>query len=192
MKQFYIIRHTTPKIDQGICYGISDLDVNKDFEKEASDIKIAINNIKADFVISSPLQRCDKLAQFLFSDKDIKYNDNLKELDFGNWEMKKWADIDPNEMHIWSEDILNQSPHKGESFGQFYNRTIEYFKEVENNTPDNTTTAIVSHSGVIRCLLMKFLEIPYHKIFSWQLDYGAVVKISIYNKDYSQVKILKG
>jgi len=192
MKQFYIIRHTTPDIDQGICYGISDLDINKDFEQEATSIKLILNNTKSDFVYSSPLQRCDKLAQYLFPETNIKYNDNLKELDFGNWEMKKWSEIDPHEMNIWSEDILNQSPHKGESFGQFYDRAVKYFNQLENNTRDNTTTTIVTHSGIIRCLLMKFLEIPYHKIFSWQLDYGAVIKLSIFNNDYTQVKILKG
>ncbi len=192
MKQFYIIRHTTPDIDQGICYGISNLDVNKDFEIEASVICETLLNIKTDFVFSSPLQRCNKLAHFLFPEMNIKYSNQLKELDFGNWEMTKWADIDPQEMHVWSEDILNQAPHQGESFGQFYNRIIEYFTQLENNTPDETVTAIVSHSGVIRCLLMKFLEIPYHKIFSWQLDYGAVIKITVYNSDYAQVKILKG
>ncbi len=192
MKQFYIIRHTTPDITPGICYGISDLDVNGNFSDESSKIKHILKDVNPDLIYSSPLQRCSKLAQVLFAHLSVKYDKNLMEMNFGEWEMKKWSSINKTDLDNWSSDFMNISPPKGESFSQLYNRTLISFENIQTLAKDNSNTVLVTHSGVIRCLLMKYLEIPHNKLFSLQLNYGAVIQITYFSTDYHQVKILKG
>ena len=63
--EIYLIRHTTPSIKKGICYGQTDVDLNFDtFEFELCEIKKKLpSNI--DIFYCSPLTRCLKLAQRL-------------------------------------------------------------------------------------------------------------------------------
>jgi alpha-ribazole phosphatase len=67
--EIYLIRHTTPQVESGTCYGQADLDVTETFELEASIIQ---QHLPAHItqVHSSPLQRCRKLADYLFPEYD--------------------------------------------------------------------------------------------------------------------------
>ena len=59
--EIYLIRHTTPAVGKGICYGQTDLDITDSFKEEvAAIIPHLPDNIQT--VFSSPLQRCKKLA----------------------------------------------------------------------------------------------------------------------------------
>ena len=74
----YLIRHTAPLVDKGICYGQTDLDVTDSFEAELEQIRPHIpGDIKK--VYSSPLQRCLKLATALFPNQPISTHNDLME-----------------------------------------------------------------------------------------------------------------
>jgi len=191
MMEILLIRHTTPNVEPGTCYGQSDLDVNGTFEKEASEIKKIIADFQPDSIFSSPLIRCSKLAQKLFPDLSFQRDDRLMEMSFGQWEKQLWQDLPKDKLDIWAKDFMHLSPPGGESFKDFIKRINEFETEVINKT-NSTKTAIVTHSGVIRSFLMKYLNIPSDKIFNLHLNYGAVIKIDIHSAEYSQVKILKG
>ena len=90
--EIYLVRHTTPAVEKGICYGQTDLDVTESFITEANIIKEVLPlNIK--HVYSSPLQRCSKLAAHLFPDTIIQLRNDLMEINCGLWEMQRWDDI---------------------------------------------------------------------------------------------------
>ena len=61
--EIYIIRHTTPDIEKGICYGQSDLNLVDNYAEEFEAIKSKIPTTKTFKIISSPLKRCALLAQ---------------------------------------------------------------------------------------------------------------------------------
>ena len=64
--KIYLIRHTQPAIAKGICYGSTDLDVASTFLEEAAAVKAVLPAITTQTkILSSPLQRCHKLAQFI-------------------------------------------------------------------------------------------------------------------------------
>ena len=87
-----LIRHTRVAVETGICYGWSDVGVAPSFETEASRVKENISNEQFDIVYSSPLSRCRKLAAFCGFHEPI-LDDRLKELNFGEWEMKSWNEL---------------------------------------------------------------------------------------------------
>jgi alpha-ribazole phosphatase len=70
MDMIYLIRHTTPAVARGICYGQTDLEVTGSFHEEAEVIR---QHLPADIgpVYSSPLNRCTLLAKELFPDRPI-------------------------------------------------------------------------------------------------------------------------
>jgi len=188
--ELWLIRHTTPKVNKGTCYGQLDLDVNSSFEKETRLIQDLLGKIEPDRVISSPLIRCNKLAIKLFPNHKIENDKRLMELHFGDWEGKPWANIPLEEIDSWANNFINNCPPNGETFQALINRLNDF--EESLNTKNEEKIAIVTHSGVIRAFLMKYLNIPSDKIFSLQLNYGAIIKITINTEAFQQVEFLKG
>jgi len=131
--EIYLIRHTTPKIDKGICYGQSDIDVQDSFEEEVVDIKKNIpTNIKNVTVYSSPLIRCKKLAQ-CFS-KEITFDKRLMEVNFGDWELQSWDAIDKEDLDTWMSDFVTIAPPNGESYAQLSERVNTAFNTIVNGS----------------------------------------------------------
>lgn len=174
--EVYLIRHTTPKIEKGICYGQSDIPLAPSFELEAQKI-IQENLLDSDFVVySSLLQRCRLLAQKLFPTAKILYDNRLKELDFGVWELQAWNEINPSELQIWMDDFVNIRCPEGESYTDLNLRVIDFKQSLKINTP--TKIAIISHAGVIRAFLAQHNNIALKDSFQYKVGYGVVTVIS--------------
>jgi alpha-ribazole phosphatase len=189
MKTIFLIRHTTPMVPDGVCYGLTDLPVAETFSREVNIIRDKLNAFLPEAVFSSPLQRCSLLADALFPGRSIKYNDQLVELNFGHWEMSKWNDIDQSLLKDWGNRFWDFSPPAGESFAQLHQRVISVWNQgiIANGCRN---IAIVSHSGVMRAILMHLLHIPHSKIFNLNLSYGAVIKVSYTDETIHQVQFL--
>ncbi|WP_430815036.1 alpha-ribazole phosphatase [Carboxylicivirga sp. RSCT41] len=185
----WLIRHTTPDIDKGICYGQLDLNIIDSFKKEADAIKTHLAAIDFKQVFASPLVRCKKLAEELFPEHEITYSNLLKEIDFGDWEGKPWEAIPRNEMNQWSDDYINNQVPNGESFRQLLERTNAFIDGL--NTDSDDTIALVTHSGIIRAFLIRYLQIPETKVFSLDLSFGCIVKATIHSEKYQKVKFIK-
>lgn len=173
--EIYLIRHTTPSVEAGICYGQSDLDITESFENEAEAIASALPaTIK--HVISSPLQRCRKLATVLFAGYTIELNENLKEIHCGDWELKKWNDISAEILDPWMKDFVRTPFPNGESYELFYQRVIDQFEEIIHNY--SGPVAIVCHGGVIRSILSHISHTPLRNSFErFKIPFGTVVPV---------------
>ncbi|MBS2097318.1 alpha-ribazole phosphatase [Carboxylicivirga linearis] len=189
-KEILLIRHTTPEVEKGICYGQLDLDVTANFEQEASEIAQSINGFNPDVIFSSPLQRCRKLANHLFPNHSIDIDERIIEMNFGQWEGQKWEGIERFTIEQWSNNFLNQSPPNGEKFSELLARTNNFFEFLENS--NKKYLAVVTHSGVIRSALHKYLAIPPNNIFNLDLHYGCIIKITFKGNNYYQVEFIKG
>ena len=185
-----LIRHTTPKISKATCYGQLNLDVDSSFVQEAALIQKTLGSFQVDKILSSPLIRCKKLADTLFPEHDIIFDKRLMELNFGDWEGLPWTDIPFQDMNKWTDNFIRKGPPNGESFQTLINR-VDDFESVIHSGKDKSV-AIVTHSGVIRAFIMKYLNIPADKIFSLQLNYGAIVKITVHSEAFQQVEFIKG
>ena len=117
--EIFLIRHTTPLVAKGTCYGQTDLDVTESFSQEASAIleHIPTNIIK---VYSSPLQRCAKLANTLFPSHSIEWHNDLMELNCGEWEMLEWDNIPKAEIKPWMDNFVHVQVPGGESYAQLH------------------------------------------------------------------------
>lgn len=175
MHDIYLIRHTTPAVQKGVCYGQSDLDVTDSFYDEATIIKTHLpESIKQ--VYSSPLTRCRKLAAHLFPQNGIIFQRELMELHCGQWEMRPWAEIPREETEPWMNDFVNVCVPGGESYVDLYERVVACFGRIAST---GIPTAIVTHGGVIRSILAYITQTPLRNSFDkFSLHYGCVIRIS--------------
>ena len=186
--EIYLVRHTTPDIEKGICYGQADIGVGEGFEKEKATIleKLPFKTMNTTTKIySSPLQRCKLLATSF--GQPVLYDERLKELDFGNWELQPWNAIAKVDIDPWMEDFVNVRVTNGESYIDLEKRVLAFFEEVVTQKQDKLI--IVTHAGVIRALLANITNTALKDSFSISLSYGHVVKIE---KTDQSFKIVEG
>jgi alpha-ribazole phosphatase len=178
----YLIRHTTPDIEKGICYGQSDLDITDSFAEEVERIKL---HVPTDFpvVYSSPLQRCRKLAEALFPEQPLSLHDDLMELNCGSWELQRWNDIPKDEIQPWMDDFVHVPVPNGESYVQLHDRVIRRFEWISQQ---NNPAVIVAHGGILRSILAHITQTPIRESFDvFTCHYGCVVKISRQENGYA-------
>lgn len=185
--EIYLIRHTTPGIAKGVCYGQADLDVTESFLSEAAIIrKYLPPTVSA--VYSSPLQRCKRLAEHLFSGYDIQWQDELKEINCGKWELRSWDEIPKDEIDAWMSDLINVRIPGGESYTDVFERVAQCFNKIithhnhkanpANGEENLSSAVIVAHGGVIRSILSHITNTPLIESFQvFSLHYGCVIKI---------------
>ena len=147
----WLVRHAQPLIAPGVCYG--QLDLQADVEATLACAKALADLLPVGTaVIFSPLQRCEQLMAALIGlrpDLTSKTDSRLKEMNFGRWEGRLWADIEKTELNAWTEDFANyRAGYCGESVAQFMARVGQAFDELG----PATDTLWITHAGVIRAI----------------------------------------
>ncbi len=177
MQTLYLIRHTTPRIETGICYGQLDVDVADSFEKEAQDVLHWLPPVE--LILTSPLLRAQRLAERLAREQhcELRTDSRLMEKDFGTWEGKPWDDIPRNEVDAWAADILGYVPAGGESAQQLTQRLQSFLHDVAQLPRQNV--AVVAHSGSIRAMLALISGVSLENTLEWKIEYGAVVGVRL-------------
>ena len=173
--EIYLVRHTTPNVAKGICYGQSDLELENTFEQELVIVKENLPNFTNTPVYSSPLKRCKLLAQAL-SD-GVVYDDRLKEINFGTWEMKAWNNIPAEELNPWMENYFIAAPPEGESMQELEARVLAFIDDLKQQ--QLTKAIVVTHGGVIKVLKGYYEKLPKDEWMMQPLEYGAVVRLNI-------------
>ena len=77
----------------------------------------------------SPLQRCEQLARYLIALRpDLASNPDprLREMDFGDWEGRPWADIARSEIDAWTQDFAHPPPGGGENLHSMLARVTQH------------------------------------------------------------------
>jgi len=169
-----LIRHTTPDIDQGICYGQSDLDLIDGYQIEFAEVHAKILT-SYDAVISSPLQRCYKLAQTLGT-KNLEQDPRIMEYNFGDWELTPWSEFKSQQAENWMNNFVDQPAPNGDSILTMQARVLDFWRDLSATQYEKV--AVVTHSGVQRLLHAHILKTPLTHIFRLELGYGAVIRLT--------------
>lgn len=174
--EIILVRHTTPDIEKGICYGQADIGVADSFLEEVRPIlqEVPVND-KDTVYYSSPLKRCALLAEKLAD--TIVYDPRLKELNFGDWELQNWDAIDRVPLDIWMNNFVEEPTKNGESYIDLHKRTTAFLEEIKKKNQQQVV--IVTHAGVIRSLYSYIHNTPLSKSFDLKVSYGAVLKLNL-------------
>ncbi len=184
--EIYLIRHTTPDIVKGTYYGQTDVQLPRSYEYDFDTLKKKIPR-KFDAVFTSPLSRCRNFARELESNI-FKSDDRLLEMNFGDWEMKLWNEIEKTSFEHWMNNFDTASAPNGESFQSLYDRVIDFYDNEVNSCGLRSSGNCYAWWSY-RSIINHILEIPLKNAFSYELDFGSVTLIDK-NDGWSKVKYL--
>lgn len=146
-----LVRHPQPLIEQGICYGSSDLPISAEQLAQTA-ATLAPMLPTAQILYTSPLQRCAQLAQELAKRLTLAQpisDARLAEIHFGLWELQRWDDISRAEIDAWAADLVHYQPGGGESVLHMAQRVHSFYHEWHAREQD---AIVICHAGTIRLL----------------------------------------
>ena len=148
----WLARHAQPLVAAGVCYGALDVAADAQATQVAAH-KLAAAVPHGICVTSSPLQRCEQLAQALYAlrpDLIPIFDPRLREMDFGHWEGQRWDAIGQPTLEAWTADFARHQPGGGESVHMFMQRVAAAWDALGAQP-----TLWITHAGVARaCSLL--------------------------------------
>ena len=147
--KLWLVRHARAVIDAGVCYGATDLPADAAGTDTAARALATVLPQHLP-VRCSPLRRCTALAdalQALRPDLVWQADARLAEMDFGCWEGRAWADIDPAEFDRWTADFSCYRCGGRESVREFMARVAAARADARCC---GQAMAWICHAGVIR------------------------------------------
>jgi len=144
--QVFLIRHPRPRIADGICYGRLDVAAE---EPEPIAAALRARLPAGMMVVSSPLARCRALAEALHPQP--RFEAALMEMDFGDWEGRRWDAIGRAALDAWAADLLHHAPPGGESAAMLQARVVACLDALADE--GIARCAIVTHAGVMRAAI---------------------------------------
>lgn len=171
----YLVRHTSVNVPFGYTYGYTDVELNDTFEEEAEQVKRNLSGLVFDNVWCSPLTRCVRLADYCGYPDAIR-DDRIKELNFGEWEMKSWHELsdDPRSKE-WFNNWTNTPTPGGESFNDQYKRVAAFLDEMKQSAYQRI--CVFAHGGVLTNARVYAGEYGPEKAFENIPAYGEIIKL---------------
>ena len=120
-----------------------------------------------DRIYVSPMLRCVQTAQILFPEQELTAIRELREMDFGIFENRCWADDlehDPRYLQ-WLDGRCEGQVPDGEGKAGFTRRCVEGFHKALA-LADGSPAALVVHGGTIMSILSEYAE-DGGEYYSW-------------------------
>ncbi|MBP8984673.1 MAG: histidine phosphatase family protein [Syntrophobacterales bacterium] len=133
--------------------------------------------------LCSPLRRCRETADVVsrVTGLDFAVDPDLREVDFGDWEGKTFAEISeslPAEVEMWSAFDGFAFPG-GESVAHFLSRVRRAAGRMAKARED--TVLACTHGGVIRSLICHFLGIPPRNHLLFVVEPASLTTVELYD-----------
>jgi len=171
----FLIRHPQPAIASSVCYGQTDINLSDDSLLNLGTLAQSLQKqLPNNFLLySSPLIRCRTFAEILQADP--VYDERLKEMHFGQWEMQPWSGIPRQQLDCWAADSLHYVIPGGESVTQMQKRVLDFINEKQKQHTENL--ALVTHAGVMKILFAQAKKLPMNNCMNLHFDYGSLHQI---------------
>lgn len=173
MVRICLLRHgeTAFNADGNRYCGRTDIALTKKGLEQAERMCALLKDFRFDKIYSSPLQRARTTAGIASgTPQDVRVDERLIEIDFGNWEGKHSEEFiaeDPEAWNNWMSDpVQYQAGRTGESGEAILQRLNSFYQELMDRY-DGQTILVVAHNGVNRLFMASQLGMPlknYRKI----------------------------
>ncbi|ARU46522.1 bifunctional RNase H/acid phosphatase [Corynebacterium silvaticum] len=147
-----------------------------------------------DVIVSSPLKRCQETATAAaraLGMNDIRTVDDLKEMDFGQWDGLTFSqahDSDPELHQQWLADP-KIAPPGGEALVQAHRRIKRVREELQREYGE-ATILVVSHVTPIKSILRQALEAPAGMFHRMHLDLASLSIAEFYSDGPTCVRLV--
>lgn len=164
-----LLRHGAPQ-QTGFCYGQSDPILEETPGQTAQRIRPILPPWRR--VFCSPSARCADLAAAITAETATV--PALMELNFGDWEGRRWDDIDRADLDDWAERPLDIVMPGGECGRDLYRRVAAWADTVQLGSDD----LIIAHAGSLRALAARLLQRPFDDCWTWPLAYATPMRLA--------------
>lgn len=171
MLELYLVRHTSVDAPSGTCYGQTDVPLAASFVHEAEEVRRALDGVRFDAVLSSPLSRCTRLADSC-GYTTYHTDPRLMEMDFGDWENRLWDDITDPHLQRWFDSWATERTTNGESFADVCHRASLV---VDSLSKMSGRVLLFTHAGFIRALWVTLNRCTPNEAFARSIRYGELV-----------------
>ena len=169
MARLILVRHAEPHEDaRGRCYGSLDVGLSRRGEEQAAGLRLS----GFEAVYTSPRLRAVATARAL--DPTPIVEDDLRELDFGDFEGRTYEEIERDEPELfrqWMEAPTTVRFPNGESYADLKARASRVLEEIRAR---HACAVVVTHGGVIRAGLAEWLSLPDDAIFRLDQSYCGI------------------
>lgn len=166
----YLIRHgKTPANEAHLYCGSTDLDLSEGGMAALRGIRY---DISADRYITSGMKRTEQTLALLFGPVPFTREPELREVDFGVFEMKSYQQLkdDPDYQRWLTGDNEKNTPPGGESGDDMTRRVLRAYARIAALPGD---TVIVTHGGVIAAILTALFPREGKSRYQWQPQPGG-------------------
>ncbi len=179
-KNIYLLRHGDTG-RQGRYIGSTDVPLSATGQQQVRDTARLLRQKKIDQVFCSPMLRCRQSCEQLDLPVPFQVHELLKEVDFGRWEEKNFAEIvadDAEAVAAWTNDPAHFCFPGGEALADFYKRVAVIMKMLFKQNSNHIL--LVTHGGIIRHLLCLCLGIPIDKYLVFDVQPGSYSSLLLY------------
>lgn len=182
-----LVRHgETEKSALGRCYGKLDIALSSIGQAQANLAARLIKPLQPSVVYTSPRVRATDTAAAVSRACQLNpvVEDNLAELDFGDFEGLRYEEAErayPDIYSQWMEEPTKVRFPNGESYEQMKTRVIRSISQLIA-IHRNQTMVVVAHGGVNRIVLASALTLESEQIFRLDQSYGAINCIDYYDE----------
>ncbi|MEA2114975.1 MAG: histidine phosphatase family protein [Thermodesulfobacteriota bacterium] len=182
--QLYLLRHGSTDVEPGTLVGSTDVGLNgkglarlAEFGRQLEDVEVWY---------CSPMlrtrQTLDELRRHISIRQEISYDDRLREIDFGRWEMLSFAGIsklDPDLIDSWTRHTDFVFPG-GEAVAGFCERVETMLQLFMAH--DAEKIAVITHGGVIRTLICLALGISVRNYLLFEVQPASLTVFELFDK----------
>ena len=190
--RIYLVRHGETELNQKKCYyGHMDVGLSEKWVKQAKAIGAFFQNRSFDVVVSSPLIRAVKTAEYILGGREQKIvvDERLSEQNFGIFEgftYEQLLERYPDEFQSWNQDFSGYRIPGGESFSDVRDRIDNYLKELIGR---DGTMLLVAHKGTLGHFLASSLGLPLEGYWNFVFEQGSYSCID-YEDGYAIIRKL--
>jgi alpha-ribazole phosphatase len=130
----------------------------------------------------SPMQRCRQTAQAIGADVPLEIDDDLREIDFGRWENRRFEELTAEDATLvdrWAAFEPDFVFPGGESLAAFLHRVHAVADRMACDPAD--TVLAVSHGGVIRAIICYLLGLEPRSYVLFDVAYASIVVLRLFD-----------
>ncbi|MBE6781158.1 MAG: histidine phosphatase family protein [Ruminococcaceae bacterium] len=173
--KIHLIRHGLTEANLKQQYiGSTDMPLAAVGLSELQRLKCENDYPRVDKVYSSPMLRCKQTANVLYPSKDITIIDNLREIDFGDFEGKTATELELDPRYAdWAAGRISAAPG-GEDNTDFAKRLCIGLNEIVRDMMASNAehSAVIMHGGAIMMLLSS-CAVPRKSMVEWTCSAGS-------------------
>jgi broad specificity phosphatase PhoE len=176
--QFALVRHATcAQMDEVLLGRVVDSPLNINGEHQATLLAERLNaRNRPALIATSPRLRTRQTAEHLVNRAmcAVEIHSELDEVDFGRWSSRRFSDLEgDSEWREWNAHRNSARTPAGDTIAAVQDRALRCLQTLAQRFSEQSIV-IVSHSEVIRSILLRCLGLPASAYMRLRIDPASV------------------